>query len=161
MHCAIVTSPIGVLRIYADEQHLYRISFPKDDKTPPADPAPDNHPLLVCAKTQLAEYFAKQRQQFTLPVSPQGTSFQQAVWTAMQRIPYGETRTYQAVAVELGHRNKARAVGGAAGRNPLPIVIPCHRVLGCSGQLTGFSGGLGRKQQLLALEQSGLSQLSR
>lgn len=152
MHCAILNTPIGILRIFADDFALYRIAFSAEISLPVADPAPEGHLLLCRAKMQLAEYFAGQRQQFDLPLSPQGTSFQQAVWAAMRRIPYGASRTYGAIAAKLGQPNSARAVGGAAGRNPLPIVIPCHRVVGSSGRLTGFSGGLEIKRFLLALE---------
>ena len=154
MQCTTLASPFGILKIFADERNLYQISLPADEKALPAHLAPETHPLLSSAKTQLAEYFAGQRQIFELPLVLQGTSFQKAVWAAMLKIPYGETRTYAFIAAQLGHPNKARAVGQAASRNPLPIVIPCHRVIGCSGKLTGFSGGLKIKKYLLALEKS-------
>ncbi|WP_417908571.1 methylated-DNA--[protein]-cysteine S-methyltransferase [Candidatus Electronema sp. PJ] len=154
MRCTIFNSPVGQLRLFADDLALYRIAFPVESKLPVADAAPADHPLLCRAKAQLAEYFAGQRQCFELPLSPQGTSFQQAVWAVIRQIPYGATLTYGAIAQALGHPNKARAVGGAAGKNPLPIVIPCHRVVGCSGRLTGFSGGLEIKQFLLDLERN-------
>jgi methylated-DNA-[protein]-cysteine S-methyltransferase len=158
LHCAILPTPVGVLQLFADDHALYRICFPDSSNRAdlpgvvPAEPAKKNHPLLNRAKTQLTEYFAGSREQFDLPLCLQGTAFQQAVWEAMQTILYGETRTYGQIAAALGNRNKARAVGGAANRNPLPIVIPCHRVIGSSGRLTGFAGGLEIKRFLLELE---------
>jgi methylated-DNA-[protein]-cysteine S-methyltransferase len=151
MDGATLNTPVGMLRIFADSSALCRIAFPGEAGLS-ADPAPAGHPLLGQAKAQLMEYFAGKRRHFDLPLTPQGTAFQQAVWAMMRQIPYGATSTYGAIAAELGHPNKARAVGGAAGKNPLPIVIPCHRVVGSSGRLTGFSGGLEIKQFLLALE---------
>jgi len=115
-------------------------------------PAPNDHPLLRRAKAQLEEYFQGERKTFDLPLCPQGTVFQQAVWSVMREIPFGETKSYSEIATALGNVNKARAVGGAANKNPLPLVIPCHRVIGSSGRLTGFSGGLNLKQLLLDLE---------
>ncbi|MGR0480920.1 MAG: methylated-DNA--[protein]-cysteine S-methyltransferase [Candidatus Electronema sp. V4] len=155
MHCTNVNSPVGQLQIFADDFALRRISFSAEtDKLPAAVLVSDGHPLLCQAKAQLAEYFAGQRRVFDLPLSPQGTAFQKAVWTQIVLIPYGEIRSYGEIAARLGDANKARAVGGAAGKNPLPIVIPCHRVIGSSGRLTGFSGGLQIKEMLLALEKS-------
>jgi methylated-DNA-[protein]-cysteine S-methyltransferase len=154
MYCTALNTPIGILHLFADDHSLYRISFPADihrDKRPAA-PAPKDHPLLNRANAQLTEYFEGGRQQFDLPLSPQGTAFQQAVWGYMEEIPYGETRSYGEIADALGNANKARAVGGAANKNPLPIVIPCHRVLGSSGNLTGFAGGLEIKRFLIDLE---------
>ncbi len=109
-------------------------------------------PLLLEAKNQLTDYFAGDRQSFDLPLKPEGTEFQQAVWQQMLAIPYGETKTYGDLAQSL--KSAARAVGGACGKNPIPIIIPCHRVMGANGKLTGFSGGEGisTKQALLRLE---------
>ncbi len=156
MYCSeLSVFGIGRLHIYADDLTLYRISFPGCiDSKVRADirPAPDDHPLLCRVKAQLSEYFQENGRKFDLPLSPQGTAFQQAVWECMADIPYGETRTYGEIAAALGNRNKARAVGGAANKNPLPIVIPCHRVVGSSGRLTGFAGGLEVKRFLLDLE---------
>jgi methylated-DNA-[protein]-cysteine S-methyltransferase len=102
--------------------------------------------------TQLAEYFDGRRRQFDLPLAPEGTPFQQSVWRALLDIPYGETISYGELATRIGRRSASRAVGLANGSNPLPIVIPCHRVIGASGKLTGYGGGLAIKDQLLALE---------
>lgn len=109
-------------------------------------------PLLQEAKRQLSEYFAGKRKQFDLPVRPQGTAFQQKVWGALRQIPYGETRSYGEVAAAVGNPKASRAVGGANHQNPIMIVIPCHRVIGADGSLTGFGGGLWVKEYLLSLE---------
>jgi methylated-DNA-[protein]-cysteine S-methyltransferase len=101
---------------------------------------------------QLREYFAGQRTRFDLPLHPAGTAFQRDVWSELQRIPYGETISYGELARRVGHPAAARAVGAANGANPIPIVIPCHRVIGANGKLTGFGGGIPVKQKLLALE---------
>jgi len=106
------------------------------------------------AMQQLAEYFDGSRKQFDLPLDFEGTIFQKSVWAALLRIPYGETRTYAQIAIEIGNPNATRAVGAANGKNPLSIIVPCHRVIGSSGGLTGFAGGLGIKRQLLDLERS-------
>ena len=152
MHYTTLVCSVGVLKMIADEQNIYQITFSTDKQASHCELAPATHPLLSRAKAQLGAYFAQQRQHLELPLAPQGTAFQQAVWAIIRTIPYGETRSYGCIAAELGDPNKARAVGQAAGRNPLPIVIPCHRVIGSSGQLTGFSSGLNIKQYLLALE---------
>lgn len=154
MYSTSLKTPVGHLQLFADDHALYQISFPTCmENIPVADPAPQGHPLSSTVATQLIEYFNGRRQTFDLPLSPQGTSFQQAVWELMEHIPYGETRTYGELAALLGNPNKARAVGGAANKNPLPLVIPCHRVMGASGKLTGFAGGLETKQFLFTLEQ--------
>ena len=154
MYCTFLKTSVGRLRLFADDHALYQIAFPTCmENVPVASPAPQRHPLLSAATVQLTEYFDGRRQAFDLPLSPQGTSFQQAVWELMEQIPYGETRTYGELAARLGNPNKARAVGGAANKNPLPLVIPCHRVMGTGGKLTGFAGGLETKQFLLTLEQ--------
>ncbi len=105
------------------------------------------------ARRQLAEYFTGERTEFDLPLRPHGTAFQRRVWTALRAIPYGETSAYGEVAGRIGRPGAARAVGAATGRNPLPIVVPCHRVVGADGSLVGFGGGLDRKRVLLALEE--------
>jgi methylated-DNA-[protein]-cysteine S-methyltransferase len=113
----------------------------------------DAHPALQATCQQLHEYFAGQRQTFELPISPAwGTPFQRAVWKALQRIPYGQTSTYNDIAHHIGNAKAARAVGAAIGQNPHSIIVPCHRVLGANGSLTGFAGGLDRKKYLLAHE---------
>ncbi len=154
MYCSTLKTPIGTLQLFADDQALYTITFPTSPTPlPDAEEAPPGHPLLNQVKQQLREYFNGSRKDFDLPLSPRGTDFQQSVWDLMQQIPYGGTKTYGELAALLGNANKARAVGGAANKNFLPIVIPCHRVMGASGKLTGFAGGLSTKQFLLDLEQ--------
>lgn len=120
---------------------------------PTAWPQDHTHPVLQAAAVQLQEYFAGTRRQFDLPLDLQaGTPFQQAVWRALIGIGYGQTSSYGALASHIGHPTAARAVGAAVGRNPLSIIVPCHRIMGTKGQLTGYAGGLGRKEALLRLE---------
>ena len=109
-------------------------------------------PVLQAAEAQLREYFAGERRAFDLPLAPRGTPFQLQVWQALARIPYGSTVSYAQLAKAVGNPEAMRAVGAANGRNPLPIVLPCHRVIGADGALVGFGGGLPVKQQLLRLE---------
>lgn len=118
-----------------------------DDATPPETP-----PILRRAAAQLAEYFAGTRTRFELPLAPVGTDFQRRVWAATSAIPFGETATYGEIARKIGAPNGSRAVGGALNRNPLAIVVPCHRVVGSSGKLPGYDGGVDRKAFLLTLE---------
>jgi len=117
-------------------------------------PAADDDPTLTMAATELAEYFAGARTVFTVPTRPAGTEFQRAVWHAIATVPYGSTTTYAALAAAIGRPTATRAVGAAVGRNPLSIVVPCHRIVGAGGSLTGYAGGLDRKRALLALEVS-------
>ncbi len=153
MQYDILHSPIGPLLVAGDSSGLHEIRFDLPDR--PALPEPEWLPdggALAPAIGQLDEYFGGERDQFDLPLAPAGTPFQQSVWSLLRAIPYGTTTTYGALATELGMRNGARAVGLANGSNPIPIVIPCHRVVGGDGSLTGFGGGLDRKRFLLALE---------
>jgi methylated-DNA-[protein]-cysteine S-methyltransferase len=145
-------SPVGVLTVVATDDGIRAILWPDDD--PARVPAGEStgaadHPVLAAAVTQLAEYFAGERKDFDLPLDPVGTRFQQQAWTALREIPYGETVSYGEQAERLGDKNKARAVGAANGKNPISIVVPCHRVIGSSGSLTGFAGGLDAKNWLL------------
>jgi methylated-DNA-[protein]-cysteine S-methyltransferase len=122
-----------------------------------AGPAPDwqrddQHPLLQAAAVQLTDWYAGRRRGFTLPLAPNGTPFQQSVWAELARIAHGQTRTYGEVAASLGRPSASRAVGAATGRNPLSILIPCHRLVGRDGSLTGYAGGLDRKRALLVFE---------
>lgn len=160
--CRRIDSPVGPLMLAADEAGLRHIEF--RDNRHPADRS-DWHggdsEVLQAAEAQLGEYFAGQRRVFNLPLAPRGTDFQLCVWRALAQIPYGETISYAQLAQRLGNPNGTRAVGAANGRNPLPIVLPCHRVIGADGGLTGFGGGLPTKELLLRLEgalpeQSGL-----
>ena len=113
----------------------------------------DETPLLLEAERQLREYFSGSRRDFELPLAPQGSAFQRSVWRALTAIPYGEVRSYGSIAATIGNPRACRAVGMANHRNPLPILIPCHRVIGADGSLTGYGGGLDRKRFLLELEQ--------
>ena len=139
-------TPIGTLWLEADGSGLSSIAF----GGPPGPASGDA--LLREAESQLRAYFAAELTRFDLPLSPRGTEFQRRVWDAVARVPYGTTTTYSAVATALGRPSACRAVGAANGRNPLPIVVPCHRVVGASGALTGYGGGLARKRALLDLE---------
>lgn len=112
----------------------------------------DSDPLLAEAREQLTQYLAGTRRQFDLPLDPAGTAFQVLCWKALQEIPYGETRTYGQQAAVIGQPNASRAVGAANGQNPISIIVPCHRVIGANGSLTGFGGGLDKKRRLLELE---------
>ena len=148
-------SPVGKLKLVATDRGLAAILWEKERpgrvrlNLTSEDPA---HPVLVEAERQLTEYFAGRRQQFQVDLDIAGTPFQRKVWKALMTIPFGETRTYTQIAVQIGHPAAVRAVGAANGRNPLSIVAPCHRVIGAAGQLTGFAGGLDVKARLLALE---------
>lgn len=148
-------TPIGVLTLAADEHGLRRIDFPPP-RPPPAgeDWREGSNGVLLEARHQLDEYFAGKRKAFDLPLSPHGTDFQRAVWTQLAAIPYGSTWSYRDLARRIGRPAAMRAVGAANGRNPLPIVLPCHRVIGADGSLTGFGGGLPTKAFLLRLEGS-------
>ena len=145
MSTRAIKTPIGPLTLQADEVAVTAIRFG-------AGGAQDASPLLDAAEAQLREYFAGARRTFDLPLAPHGTAFQQRVWAALRAIPYGETRTYGELAAAIGSPNASRAVGMANHRNPIPIIIPCHRVIGENGTLTGYAGGLEVKQKLLALE---------
>lgn len=109
--------------------------------------------LLQKAKGELEEYFFGERRKFDLPLNPKGTEFQKKVWNALQAIPYGETRTYEEIAIQIGNPKTTRAVGMANHNNPIGIIIPCHRVIGKNGKLTGYAGGLDKKEKLLKLEE--------
>lgn len=150
-----MTSPLGTLQLTADDGALTGVHFPgqKHDRPPRPDwQRADDEPLLAQARAQLADYFAGRRTEFDLPLAPSGTPFQQAVWRALLAVPFGETSTYGAIAAAVGRPKAVRAVGAAIGANPIGIVVPCHRVVGADGQLTGYAGGLQRKARLLALE---------
>ena len=147
-------TPIGALRLFADREALVGIRFPDHAGAEPPGARAMDHPVLARARRQLAEYFAGERTRFDLPLRAEGTEFQRRVWAALSGIPYGETRSYAEMAAELGRPRAVRAVGAANGRNPLPIVVPCHRVIGSDGSLTGFGGGLPTKAWLLRHERA-------
>ena len=152
-HFQVLDTPIGVLRLVSNGSHLVKIEF--EDRHQPGEAAANTcDEVLASTKTQLRQYFAGQRQAFDLPLAPAGTSFQREVWQALAEIPWGEVRSYTDIAQAIQRPKAVRAVGAANGRNPLPIVIPCHRVVGSDGSLTGFAGGLEMKRALLELESS-------
>ena len=142
-------TPLGTLWLAAGERGLEHVSFRELPGERLASPVLDD------ARTQLSAYFAGDLERFDLPLAPSGTEFQRRVWEEVARIPYGGTSTYSAVATAVGRPSACRAVGAANGRNPLPIVVPCHRVIGAAGSLTGYGGGLDRKRALLDLERAG------
>ena len=149
-------SPVGALKLVAHDQALVAVMWDNEDhKRVRLAELIENiqHPMLLKVKQQLEQYFAGQRQQFNLPLDFQGTDFQQQVWRALLTIPYGETRSYKDIALQIGNEKAVRAVGAANGRNPISIIAPCHRVIGSGGALVGFAGGLDKKQILLSLEQ--------
>ena len=148
-------SPVGRLKLVASDVGLAAILWENDNprRVPLALVAEDpDHPVLLEAEKQLREYFAGRRREFTVPLDFDGTEFQNQVWRALLSIPFGETRTYTEIALQIGKPAAVRAVGAANGRNPISIIAPCHRVIGSNGNLTGFAGGLEAKAHLLALE---------
>lgn len=148
-----IKSPLGKITLLANEQALVAL-YTKHDPDPLINGAHknDSHPILKKAALQLEEYFSGHRRTFDLPLDPNGTEFQKKAWKALGKIPYGEVWSYGEQAKYLKAPKAQRAVGGANGKNPIPIIIPCHRVIGSSGKLTGFSGGMPMKIFLLKLE---------
>lgn len=164
-HTYFITTPVGPLGIVATDEAVVRIFFAGGEAVRPDEasrtlqdeavrPAEAPTPLLAEAARELEAYFAGTRRTFDFPVAPEGTAFQQRVWEALRRIPYGQTRSYRQIAEAIGRPAACRAVGMANNRNPLAIVIPCHRVVGADGSLTGYAGGLEVKARLLELEQN-------
>ena len=141
-------SPLGTLQIEAESGAITAIEFVEGEPTTTGDP------LLRRAVTQLDEYFRGERDRFELPLAPKGTDFQRRVWRELETIPLGTTLSYGELAGRVGDPKASRAVGAANGRNPIAIVVPCHRVIGADGSLTGYAGGLARKEALLRLEGS-------
>jgi len=151
MHYSTLTTPIGELLLVADpDGALTAVHLPGRHGS--TDGLQRNDALLEPARRQLTEYFAGERTEFDLPLRPTGAPFQLRVWEKLATIPYGETVSYGEIARELGHPTASRAVGAANGRNPIAIVVPCHRVIGANGSLTGYAGGLEQKRALLDLE---------
>ncbi|MFS2110104.1 methylated-DNA--[protein]-cysteine S-methyltransferase [Sphingomonas sp. Sphisp140] len=151
-----IASPVGELTLVASDKGLVAILWENDspDRVKLGATQEDAaHPVLAAAETQLREYFAGTRTRFELPLDFRGTDFQKSVWAELLAIPFGETRSYGEIALKLGRPRASRAVGAANGRNPISIVAPCHRVIGSTGKLTGFAGGLAAKEYLLGLEQ--------
>ena len=153
MYYSFLDTPIGELLLAGEEGALSMIGFPKGSmrREPEADWIFNEKPLADACE-QLREYFSGDRQVFDLPLKLNGTEFQVSVLKALQEIPYGQTTSYGEIARRIGRPKAVRAVGAANGRNPIPIVVPCHRVIGSTGDLTGFGGGLDTKEALLRLE---------
>lgn len=153
MYYCYLKTPIGDLLLGGDDDKLSVIGFPEGAMR--LDPKPDwifNEKRFFETRRQLGEYFAGKRKTFNLPLKPTGTEFQLQVLEELQKIPYGTTCSYRDIAERIGRPRAVRAVGAANGRNPIPIIIPCHRVIGASGDLTGFGGGLPTKEALLRME---------
>jgi methylated-DNA-[protein]-cysteine S-methyltransferase len=153
-----IESPVGKLKLVASDNGLVAILWENDNPRRVRLSeliANEQQPILVETERQLGEYFAGKRKTFSVPLDMRGTRFQKDVWEVLLAIPFGETRSYGQLAKQLGNPNATRAVGAANGRNPISIIVPCHRVIGSSGKLTGFAGGLDTKAHLLNLENNG------
>ena len=154
----VVPSPIGELTVVAVDGAITHVLMDAakhrpDDPEVLGEPGDPHAAPFASAAAQLEAYFAGELREFDLPLAPRGDDFHQRVWALLREIPYGETRSYGDLARALGDRNLAQAVGTANGRNPIAVVVPCHRVIGADGSLVGYAGGLGRKRHLLALEE--------
>ena len=150
-----MNSPVGELKLIASEDALVAVLWEQDNplRVRLRKAAPSNsHPILNRAEQELNRYFAGRLTKFSVPIDLRGTQFQVQVWEALLAIPFGQTRTYGELAKQLGNPQASRAVGAANGKNPISIIVPCHRVIGSTGKLTGFAGGLENKAQLLELE---------
>ena len=145
-----IKTKIGNIRIVAQEGNITEVSFLPEDTI--LCKTETQNPVLQEAKKQLIEYIEGKRQEFDLPLHPVGTAFRQKVWKELQKIPYGEVRTYQQIAIAIGNPKACRAVGMANNKNPIPIIIPCHRVIGSNNKLVGYALGLDMKKYLLDLE---------
>lgn len=157
LHISTLQSPVGPLRLVASPQGLVAVLWPEDREGRvrfASEPLPghDANPHLRQAAAELREYFAGRRRSFGVALDPHGTEFQKSVWRALATIPFGETRSYAEIARQIKKPTASRAVGAANGRNPLSIIVPCHRVIGSNGALTGFAGGISAKEYLLRLE---------
>lgn len=161
MHRRRLDSPIGMLTIIASDAGIRRILFENEtlaaERTIEDIPEATDDEIIQRAARQLSEYFGGDRREFDLALDLSGTEFQRAAWSALADIPYGETRSYAQQAAAIGRPGASRAVGAANARNPIPIVLPCHRVIGADGSLTGFGGGIDVKRQLLDLERGRLA----
>ena len=147
-YAAVMNSPVGILTLLEENGALAEVRFGRRCE----DASLACTPLLLQTERELSEYFAGYRKVFTVPLAPEGTPFQQSCWQALLQIPYGESRTYGQQAAQIGRPKACRAVGMANHRNPIPILIPCHRVSGANGKLTGYAGGLDIKEILLQIE---------
>lgn len=148
LYTTFLESPVGWLKIIGNDKFLLRIEF-KDSKTPTSNKLPQ---ILVDTRKQLSEYFHGKRKIFQLEMQAEGTDFQKNIWDLVQQVSFGKTSSYQEIAVQSGSGKNTRAVGLANGKNPIPIVIPCHRIIGSTGKLTGYAGGIERKKWLLKHE---------
>jgi methylated-DNA-[protein]-cysteine S-methyltransferase len=150
IHALDVSSPVGILQLVSNEKHLLELNWQCAHR----QLSTSNHTvaILTAAADELSQFFSGARRNFSVPLQPHGTGFQLSVWSELQKVGWGETCTYREIAERLGKPKGFRAVGGAVGRNPIPIFIPCHRIVGANGALTGFSGGLDNKQILLGYE---------
>ena len=145
MNTINIETPLGRMYLASDGENITELRFGScETDTPDA--------VLIKAKAELSEYFAGTRKSFTVPLKPEGTDFQQKVWRALREIPYGETATYGEIARRIGNTKACRAVGMANNRNPIAIIVPCHRVIGADGSMTGYAGGISKKEFLLNLE---------
>ncbi len=147
-----IECPLGILELEANDEALTAIRFTNSDKLEDAGQTGASHSLLAKAEEQLGEYFDGERKDFDLPLAPEGTDFQKQVWDALLELPYGQTTTYLKLSEKIGNVKAIRAVGKANGQNPIPIVIPCHRVIGSDDSLIGYGGGIERKRWLLQHE---------
>lgn len=148
-----IETPVGTLHLAATMSGLTHLVYPaKDHGRPVGDGSLEAARIIDRVVSQLDEFFAGERRRFDLPLAPDGTDFQRAVWSALAEIPFGETRSYGELAQTIGRPGSARAVGAANGANPISVIVPCHRVIGAGGKLTGYAGGLPAKKALLELE---------
>jgi methylated-DNA-[protein]-cysteine S-methyltransferase len=158
----VINSPVGTLTLVAKNKKLSAVLWENDrpNRVKLGEMHEENdHPILIEAERQLDEYFSGKRDRFDIEMEFTGTEFQKKVWSALLTIPFGETRSYSEIAAQIGNQKAVRAVGAANGRNPISIIAPCHRVIGASGNLTGFAGGLDSKELLLNLESNRKTQL--
>lgn len=152
-------APIGIVRIIEEDGFIVSVHTMQEIESMPDDIVYRETEILLSAKKQLEEYFAGIRKNFDLPLKPKGTPFQLLVWEQLKQIPYGETRSYGEIAKAIGNPKASRAVGGANNKNPIGIIVPCHRVIGANGKLVGYAGGLDVKEKLLMLEKATVQNL--
>jgi methylated-DNA-[protein]-cysteine S-methyltransferase len=152
----LIDTPVGEMMVIGDDDALHFVHLPDSFDRGAFDPDRSGRPAAVSAAVeQIGEYFGGDRKEFSLPLDPAGTDFQRRVWLALADIPYGATESYGELADRIGNPKACRAVGLANGRNPIPLILPCHRVIGANGSLTGYGGGLPLKKRLLDHEQTG------
>jgi methylated-DNA-[protein]-cysteine S-methyltransferase len=159
-YCKTMPSVLGKLKLVATDKGLAAILWENDNpRRVRLGSLSENkkHPILLRAERQLKEYLGGKRKVFSVRLNPLGTEFQNRVWSALKTIPFGQTRSYGQIARQIGNPKAVRAVGAANGRNPISLIVPCHRVIGASGKLIGFAGGLEIKQRLLAMESNGVT----